>query len=700
MSKHLVAITKYRKKIKSVKKVIEQADVFKNLSGNENVFIKPNIVTWAVVPNYPKFGVITTSRVVEDTIIALKERGINNITIGEGIITLDPKDTETARHAFEYLGYNKFKKRYGIKVINTFERPFEKVDLGAGIELNFNADALHSDFVVSIPVLKTHAQTKVSLGLKNLKGLIDVNSRKICHSADLEKDLDFHVSKLSNKLPPTAVVIDGIFKNERGPSHDGRMKRSNILVASSDMFSADKVGAQILGYEPSEIPYFVYYAKEHNRTLDLSDVEVVGTKIENVAEKLEYKFPYTEDGSIPLVFKKRGIKGISYREYDNSLCTYCSGTTGPMLTAIAFAWEGEPWDDVEVILGKRMEPTPGKKKTILFGQCMVNKHRNNPVINEMIPIKGCPAKPENVLNALHKAGINVSPELIENLERLPSLGGIRYRNRFNEFEELFFNEDIKTETVPPLENIVVSQIYVDNNAYMTNMAKKQAKFEVMFLGLFGEKFTKSVKNIIIEGPNNYEFEIKNQPFDFKNGNGYTINRLNFDQVRYIGFDQNGFLEDGEYTLTVEYYNDEKRHLSRVLKYNDRLLNAYLENRDKIAYIPQGEIENIEDLDKPFRTKWTTLNKLANFNAYYTNRVSEGSTDYIDFHNLYFYDDISLLSMVMPSYGLNKESAWINNFRWKLRHNTDYTWFTEICDSNKYEEVNVSIYQPHQHFKIL
>ena len=269
MSKHRVAIIKYRNKIKSVKKAIELSDAFSKISDNDKVFIKPNIVYWSVEPFYPKYGVVTTSRVVEDTIIALKEHGITDITIGEGIVTLTPNDLETAHHAFETLGYNKFKKRYGIKVINVFERPFEKVDLGDGIELNFNTDALHSDIIVSIPVLKTHSQTKVSLALKNLKGLIDINSRKKCHTADTERDLEFFISRLSNKLPPTVAIIDGIYTNERGPNFDGKMRRKNVIVTSSDMFSADKVGAKILGYDPTDVRYFVHYAQENNRTIDL-----------------------------------------------------------------------------------------------------------------------------------------------------------------------------------------------------------------------------------------------------------------------------------------------------------------------------------------------------------------------------------------------------------------------------------------------
>ena len=168
MSKYKVAVVKYEKPIESVRKAVELSGGLDAMPAGARVFIKPNIVFWTRAVAFPKWGVITTSRVVEDIIILLKERGIDDITIGEGTVTMNPKDSATPAHAFETLGYGVLKQKYGIKYINVFERPFEKVDLGDGVELNFNSDILNSDFVVDLPVMKAHNQTVVSLGIKNL----------------------------------------------------------------------------------------------------------------------------------------------------------------------------------------------------------------------------------------------------------------------------------------------------------------------------------------------------------------------------------------------------------------------------------------------------------------------------------------------------------------------------------------------------
>ena len=437
--KKIVSIVRYEKPIESVRKAVELAKGLETLPFNAKVFIKPNIVFWTKAVPFPKWGVITTSRVVEDMVVLLKERGIEDITIGEGTVTLKPKDTETMAHAFKTLGYDVLKKRYGVKAINVFERPFEKVDLGEGIELNFNTDLLRSDFVVDIPVLKTHAQAVVSLGIKNLKGALDIKSRKKCHSADPERNLNYMIARLPKILPPCFTLLDGIYTNERGPGFDGKIRRTNILVASSDILGADMVGAKVLGYDPLDVPYLAQVAQNSRRPADLSDIDVVGEEIKHVASRHRYSFPYADDGeeSLPLPMKRMGIKGLSYRKYDLTMCTYCSFLNAPILLGISMAWKGDPWDDIEVLTGKVMRPTPGKKKTILIGKCIYQANKNNPDIEEMIAVRGCPPSTKQIVDAFHQAGIPLDPAIFENMDNVPGFFMKKYEGR-PEFDEAFF----------------------------------------------------------------------------------------------------------------------------------------------------------------------------------------------------------------------------------------------------------------------
>ncbi|MHA1149012.1 MAG: DUF362 domain-containing protein [Promethearchaeota archaeon] len=437
MNKSKVSVVKYEKPHESVRKAVDLINGLDDLSDNAKVFIKPNIVYWNIHCAFPKWGMITTSRVMEDLILLLKEKGIEDITIGEGIITEDPSDKETSKIAYESLGYNKLIERYGIKVYNTFERPFEKVDLGTGFTVKMNSDMLSSDFLVDVPVLKTHAQCMVSLGIKNLKGLITMPSRKKFHSSDPNQDLDYNVAQLANKIPPCLVVIDGIYTLERGPAMDGKAHRKNILVASTDILSADLVGAKLLGFDQTTIPHLVQAAKDRNRPTDLSDVEVLGEKIEDLASHHEWDYTYIENDSLPLPYQKAGISGIKYHKYDKSMCTYCSGLNGILLMAIKTAWKGKPFDNIEVLTGKTQEPSPGMNKTILVGQCQNTKNKGHPNIKELIAIEGCPPKTDNLKEKLKEAGIRVPGYFFKNLDQGPILFMQRYKDN-PDFNESFF----------------------------------------------------------------------------------------------------------------------------------------------------------------------------------------------------------------------------------------------------------------------
>ncbi|MFH1058218.1 MAG: DUF362 domain-containing protein [Pseudomonadota bacterium] len=437
MDKHAVAVVKYEKPLESVRRAVELCGGLERIKAGDKVFLKPNIVFWSRQVDFPKWGVITTSRVMEDMVTLLYEHGVRDITIGEGIVVGRPDDSATANHAFESLGYNRLAQRFGVKVYDAFKRPYREVDLGEGMALSFNADILDSDFVVDLPVMKTHAQTMVSLGLKNLKGMIDIKSRKRCHSADPARDLHAWVSHLADPMPPILNLVDGIYTAELGPAFDGVMHRSNLLAASWDLLSADLVAARLLGHDPAAVPYLAQAAARQGRATDLADVEVAGERIEDHARYHAWTFPYNEEGTLPLPMAKKGMSGLAYYKYDTSLCTYCSGVNGAVIASIAMAWNGQPWDDVEVLTGKMMQPRPARK-TVLLGKCMYQGHKDNPAIQEMIAVKGCPPQPEQIVAALHQAGVMIEPGLINNLERLPGMFLKRYQDK-PEFDPSLFS---------------------------------------------------------------------------------------------------------------------------------------------------------------------------------------------------------------------------------------------------------------------
>ncbi|MGC8658402.1 MAG: DUF362 domain-containing protein [Desulfomonilaceae bacterium] len=436
MEKHVVGVSRYVSAVDSVQEVVKLAGGLDRVPKSAKVFIKPNIVFWSKSVPFPKWGVITTSRVVSDVVKLLVEHGISDITIGEGTVVLDPKDKETQDDAYQKLGYRLLEKEYGVKCVNVFDRPFEKVDLGDNVSLNFNKDILDSDLVVDLPVLKTHAQTVVSLGIKNLKGTIDIKSRKKCHNVDQGRDLNFYVSKLCNNFPNILTIIDGIYSNERGPAFDGKARRTDLLIASWDVLSADFVGSTILGYSPDQVPHLVHAARHRSRSTNMRDIEVRGLELESVSSFHNHSFPYTEDNSLPLPMAKMGISGIAYPKYDSSLCTYCSLLTGAVLASIAMSWKGTPWPDVEVLTGKLMKPTPGKK-SVLIGKCLFDAHKGNPDLQDVIFVKTCPPDPKKIIEALNQCGVALEPSILSNLDQFPGFFMKKYTGK-PEFDESFY----------------------------------------------------------------------------------------------------------------------------------------------------------------------------------------------------------------------------------------------------------------------
>ncbi|MFW9952684.1 MAG: DUF362 domain-containing protein, partial [Candidatus Thorarchaeota archaeon] len=218
---------------------------------------------------------------------------------------------------------------------------------------------------------------------------------------------------------------------------DGKAHRKDILVASTDMLSADLVGTKLLGIDPTNVPLLIQAAKERNRPMDLSDIKIIGEKLEDIASPHEWDFIYNEAGDLPLPFQRIGMKGLKYRKYDGSLCTHCSGINGLLLIFIKNAWKGEPFDNIEFLNGKIMEPSPGMNKTVLLGKCQYEKNKDHPDINEMIPIKGCPPTMEEVREAFSQIGIELDPIIIKNIDKGVGFLMKKYEGK-PEFEENFF----------------------------------------------------------------------------------------------------------------------------------------------------------------------------------------------------------------------------------------------------------------------
>ena len=434
-----VAVVKYERPFDSLKKAIDLCNGFEKLTKDSKVFIKPNVVSWRKGINFPKYGVLTTARLIEDCVELLREYGVKNITILEGAVELERKSESLIQIAAKSMGFDKLTKDYDVKIIDVLKRSFVRVTID-DVTFSINKDIINADFIINMPVLKTHAQTKVSLGIKNLKGLIDINSRKKSHNADLNRDLNYHLSKLPDMIQPSLTIIDGIYTLERGPIYTGKAHRSNIIIVSKDILSGDMVGSAILHIDPEDVPHIKQTAKKKGRRCDLIDTSILGgIEIRKILTPHQWEWPQSKSGDLPVYFERAKIKGIRFPRQDTTICTYCAIFINYVIMGILMAKNKDKhFDDIEILCGKIQEPTEGHKHTLLVGQCQVKKNAKNTLINHCVKIPGCPPRKKNFLKAYKELGIELPDNFIEWADKSPETLYLKKYIDKAEFDESFY----------------------------------------------------------------------------------------------------------------------------------------------------------------------------------------------------------------------------------------------------------------------
>ncbi len=401
MTQPTVALVRYQSPNKSLKESIELCDGFKNLKANDNVLIKPNLLGWDNQFGIAPYGVFTTTRLVEDMVILLKEFGCQKIAIGEGAILLQ-KDMNTS-DVFKKFDYEKLSSAYGVDLIDLNKSKSKRINLYEDLSVSLAQDALEADFLINMPVLKTHAQAMVSLGIKNLKGTMKMAGKKRCH--DPKRHLEFTFPIVTEKLSPKLTVIDGIYVLEKGPLHFGNAYRKDLIITSRDILGADIVGAAIMGFNPEDIKHLSFFASRNGSSLKIDDYEIKGLPVKEEIQPLQWSEEWNTENTGPKVFDKIGISGIAIRKFDETLCSFCSYF--PVISNILAisGFNGKPFDSIEVLNGKKMQASPGFEHTILAGKCIVKANAENPNIRHAIKLKDCPPSLEDIIQAFQEVGV-------------------------------------------------------------------------------------------------------------------------------------------------------------------------------------------------------------------------------------------------------------------------------------------------------
>jgi uncharacterized protein (DUF362 family) len=216
-----------------------------NLAGligdrGKRIGLKPNLVT----PKPASGGATTHPEIAAGLILYLKKNGFNNLTILESSWT----GASTA-DAFKVCGYRKLADETGVKLIDTKGDKTKICDCG-GMKLTICESALAIDFMINLPVMKGHCQTRLTCALKNNKGLIPDREKSRFHTLGLTKP----IAHLNTVIRNDFIVVDGIcgdpdFELGGNPLYGGR------LFAARDPVLCDAWAAFQMGYSLNDIPY-------------------------------------------------------------------------------------------------------------------------------------------------------------------------------------------------------------------------------------------------------------------------------------------------------------------------------------------------------------------------------------------------------------------------------------------------------------
>lgn len=156
------------------------------------------------------------------------------------------------------------------------DRKFVPVKIEGGIAFKnwqFYKKALEADTYINVPVAKHHGSAKLTLGLKNILGIIGGNRGKIHVS------LDQGIVDLNTVVRSHLTVIDAtriLLRNGPGGGNLEDVETKNTVISSADIVAADAYAAKTLfDMDPSELAYVKIANKTGLGESDLERIKVI-----------------------------------------------------------------------------------------------------------------------------------------------------------------------------------------------------------------------------------------------------------------------------------------------------------------------------------------------------------------------------------------------------------------------------------------
>ncbi len=387
-----VGIAKGKDVARAVRQAVSLAGgLDKLIFPRSRVLIKPNLSV--ALP--ARCGVTTDPRVVTALIHLVREAGAKEVLVGESaVVGFD------AGEIFDALKVRSLFEKAGARVVNLDrDQPVEvKVPRGEVLKkVRIWRTAYESDVLISVPKMKTHFQTVVTLSLKNMKGTVTDGSKRIIHriGVPVEKretyGLDQGIVDLNTVISADLAVIDATVSLEGfvpGPRLVGNPVRMDTLIAGFDPVAVDAVGCRVIGLDPREVPHIrLAYERKLGRMLS-REIEVMGRSVESVLRPLKTEIPEAA----------RVHENITLIEGKG-----CSGCTVTNRMALSFysPKDADRLGRITLVVGDAgSKEYRGENRCFFIGNCAIRSNKRR----EGVKIGGCPPPGVWIRRSLNEAG--------------------------------------------------------------------------------------------------------------------------------------------------------------------------------------------------------------------------------------------------------------------------------------------------------
>jgi uncharacterized protein (DUF362 family) len=230
----------------------------------DDVIIKPNI---CVAYHTYEYAATTNPDVVGALVKLCVGAGARRVRV------MDQPFGGTAEQAYERSGIAKTVKEAGGEMEVMSPIKFKKIAIPDGRDIKewqVYIDAIDADVLINVPIAKHHNLGRLTLGMKNLMGLI-------LKRPEFHFNLGQRLADLTSLLRPELTVVDAVrILTNHGPTGGSLedVKIMNTVIASHDILAADAYAATLFGLAGFDIPAIRAGVEMGLGTIDLETVKV------------------------------------------------------------------------------------------------------------------------------------------------------------------------------------------------------------------------------------------------------------------------------------------------------------------------------------------------------------------------------------------------------------------------------------------